>query len=304
MITGKAFTERYLKVMFASLKDASPEAINEELEHCRAINRKPVRVPRYFRDFFQSYDFQASNGFKMQVFHAGKEDYLKNSKRVIYLHGGACIYQPVFFHWRFVHDIALRTHLPVVMPVYPKAPEHLCPYSMEVLLEFYHCYAAENPDKDLVLMGDSIGGCLALAMTQEIHRRGWKPVADLVLLSPSVDITYPKTDEMLAIEPRDKMLQLDRIKTIMNLWRGELPADHPWVSPLYGDLHPIPDHTMLYYGSDEILKVDAEMLMEQCRELGKPIYAREFEGMFHTFPMFPVKEGFEATREIAQRLRS
>ena len=121
--------------------------------------------------------------------------------------------------------------------------------------------------------------------------------------SPSVDITYPKTQEMLAIEPFDKMLQLDRIKLIMNLWRGELPANHPWVSPIYGDLRSLPDHTMVVYGGDEILKVDAEMLAERCREIGKPLYAKEFKGMFHTFPMFPVREGFEATREIAKRLR-
>ena len=304
MAAGRDFTERYLKVMFASLKDATPEEVQEELERCRAINRKPVRVPRFFRSFFSCTDFQASNGFQMQVFQACKEDYLKSGKRILFLHGGACIYQPVFFHWRFVHDIALRTHLPVVMPVYPKAPEYLCSYSMEVLMEFYQHYAAENPDKELVLMGDSIGGCLALAMAQEIRRRGWKPVADLVVLSPSVDITYPKTQEMLAIEPFDKMLQLDRIKLIMNLWRGKLPANHPWVSPIYGDLRSLPDHTMVVYGGDEILKVDAEMLAERCHEIGKPLYDKEFKGMFHTFPMFPVREGFEATREIAKRLRS
>lgn len=304
MSAGRSFTERYLKVMFASLKDASPEQVNEELEHCRVINRKPVRVPRYFRSFFECTDFQASNGYNMQVFHTMKDWHATSNKRILFVHGGACIYQPVFFHWRFVHDIALRTHIPVVMPVYPKAPEYLCPYCMEVLMEFYQHYADENPDKELVLMGDSIGGCMALAMTQEIQRRGWKPVADLVTLSPSVDITYPKTEEMLAIEPMDKMLQLDRIKAIMNLWRGELPANHPWVSPIYGDLRSLPDHTMVFYGGDEILKVDAEMLAERCRETGKPLYAREFKGMFHTFPMFPVKEGFEATREIAKKIRS
>ena len=301
MASGSEFTKRYLHMMFASLKDATPEQVQEELEHCRNINRKPVRVPRYFRGCMEESLFTTSQGFNMQVFTTQSRP--GNDKNlVIYIHGGACIYQPVFFHWRFIHDLAVRSHAKIMMPVYPKAPEYACPFSMEALLEFYQHCAAQYTDKNLILMGDSIGGCMALSMTQEIHRRGWKPVADLVMLSPSVDITYPKEKEMLDIEPVDKMLKLERIQYIMNLWRGELPKDHPWVSPIYGDLGCIPNYTMLYYGSDEILKVDAEMLIERCKQIGKPLHAREFPGMFHTFPMFPIKEGFEATKEIASLL--
>ena len=65
---GKQFTERYLSVMFSSLRDATPEEIDEELEHCRSINRKPVRVPRLFKKHYSETTFQASNGFNMQVF--------------------------------------------------------------------------------------------------------------------------------------------------------------------------------------------------------------------------------------------
>lgn len=303
MVTGSVFTYKYLKAMFASLKDATPEQVQEELEHCRSINRKPVRIPRHFRNSIEESVFATSQGLNMQVFSTKSRP--GNGKNlVIYIHGGACIYQPVFFHWRFIHDLAVRSHTRIMMPIYPKAPEYTCPVCMEALLEFYRHQATQNPDQRLILMGDSIGGCMALSMTQEIQRRGWKPVADLALLSPSVDITYPKEKEMLEIEPFDKMLKLARVQHIMNLWRGELPKDHPWVSPIYGDLGCIPDNTMLYYGSDEILKVDAEMLVERCRQLGKPLYAREFLGMFHTFPMFPVKEGFEATREMAARIKS
>ena len=77
----------------------------------------------------------------------------------------------------------------------------------------------------------------------------------------------------------------------------------PWVSPVYGDLTAFPDRTLLIYGSNEILKVDAELLVEKMRETGKPIRALEYQGMFHTFPLFPIKEGFEALKEIVTTLR-
>jgi uncharacterized coiled-coil protein SlyX len=55
---------------------------------------------------------------------------------------------------------------------------------------------------------------------------------------------------------------------------------------------------------DEILKVDAELLVEKMREMGRPIRALEYPGMFHTFPLFPIKEGFDVINVIASSLHS
>ena len=299
---GKQFTERYLQVMFSSLRDATPEQVQEELEHCRNINKKPVRVPRLFRKHFSETSFLATNGFNMQVFwHDDSHDH---DNLILYFHGGACIYQPVFFHWRFIHDIALRTHYPVVMPVYPKYPEYHCADNIAVLLDFYEQYVMKQGFKRIILMGDSFGGNISMVMAQEIAKRGLQPISALVLMSPCVDNAFTRRDQMKALQPLDQMIKLERMETIMGGWRGELPAQHPWVSPIYGDIGAFPDNTMLVFGSDEILKVDALLLMEKMQELGKPIQAKEFEGMFHTFPLFPVKEGFQAIRAIANSCRN
>lgn len=298
---GKQFTERYLSVMFSSLRDATPEEIDEELEHCRSINRKPVRVPRLFKKHYSETTFQASNGFNMQVFST--EPHQQDDTLILYFHGGACIYQPVFFHWRFVHDLACRTHYKVMMPVYPKYPEYHCVDDMTVLLDYYEHQVMTMGYKRILLMGDSFGGNVAMTMTQEIARRGWQSVSALVLLSPCVDNAFTRRDRMVALQPLDTMLKLERIETIMGGWQGELPPTHPWVSPIYGDLTAFPDKTLLIYGSHEILKVDAELLTEKMQALHRPIRSLEYEGMFHTFPMFPVKEGFEAVREIVREVR-
>ena len=295
---GKKFTERYLQVMFSTLKDATPEQVQEELEHCRNINRKPVRVPRLFRKHFSETAFQAANGFNMQVFW--HDDGHERDNLILYFHGGACIYQPVFFHWRFIHDLSIRTHYPVVMPVYPKYPEYHCADNIAVLLDFYEQYVMKQGFKRIILMGDSFGGNISMVMAQEIAKRGLQPISALVLMSPCVDNAFTRRDQMKALQPLDEMIKLERMETIMGGWRGELPAKHPWVSPIYGDIGTFPDNTMLVFGSNEILKVDALLLVEKMQELGKPIQAMEFEGMFHTFPLFPVKEGFQAIRAIAR----
>ena len=302
MSPGRSFTEKYLKVMFSSLKDATPEEVQAELEHCRKINRKPVRSSKIHRSHFTEDAFDATNGFHMQVFST-----LPNrdpDTLIVYLHGGACIYQPVFFHWRFVHDLALRTHCQVLMPIYPKYPEYHCVDLMAVMLDFYERYVMPMPARRVILMGDSFGGNVAMTMTQEIAKRGLKPVSALVTLSPCVDNAFSRREAMKALQPLDQMIKLERIEMLMGGWQGELPPTHPWVSPIYGDLKAFPSETLLIYGSHEILKVDAELLTEKMQELGRPIRSLEYQGMFHTFPLFPIREGFEAIAVIASVARS
>ena len=141
MNAGVVFTEKYLKLMFKQLRDATPEEVDAELEHCRSENRRPVRVPRYFRGFFTEEKFVASTGFEMQVFRHDARQMPRplspskgRPKLILYLHGGAYIYPPVFFHWRFLHDLCLRTHCDALLPVYPKSPEYDCEYSVKTML--------------------------------------------------------------------------------------------------------------------------------------------------------------------------
>ena len=302
MSAGQQFTERYLKAMFANLKDATPEQVQEELEHCRKINSKPVRVPRLHRGHFSETRFEAANGFVMQVFST--EPWRDPERVILYLHGGACIYQPVFFHWRFVYDLALRTHCRVIMPIYPKYPEYHCVDNMAVMMDFYERAMMPMGVKDVVLMGDSFGANMAMSMTQEIAKRGLLPVSSLVLMSPCVDNAFTRREAMVALQPLDAMIKLERIEQIMGGWQGALPSTHPWVSPIYGNLKAFPADTLLVYGSHEILKVDALLLTERMHELGLPIRSLEYPGMFHTFPLFPVKEGFAALRSITKTIYS
>ena len=312
MNAGVTFTERYLKLMFKSLRDATPEEVLEELEHCRRENRRPVRVPRYFRGYFTEEKYHASTSFEMQVF--GHEEAARSMrplegakgrpsrKLILYLHGGAFIYPPVFFHWRFLHDLALRTHCDTLMPIYPKAPEYDCEYSVKTLLEYYKTISASRHYDEIHLVGDSAGACLCLVVAQEAYKNGWQKPTTSTLLSPCVDLSHTKAKEMRALQEKDNMLQLDRVITLNAIWQAELPAKHPWVSPVFGNFSGI-DNLSVYFGSDEILQPDDLFLKEVYESQGKTGHFVEYEGMFHTFVMFPIPQGFKATREIAATLK-
>ena len=316
MNPGVVFTEKYLKLMFKQLRDATPEEVQEELEHCRRENRRPVKVPRYFRGFFTEEKFAASTGFEMQVFKHNEmlrplslskgrpiegSKGRPNRKLILYLHGGAFIYPPVFFHWRFLHDLALCTHCDTLMPVYPKSPEYDCQYSVSTLLDFYQKVIHPSQYDEIHLVGDSAGACLCLILAQEAHKNGWKKPTTITLLSPCVDLSHTKEKEMRTLQEKDDMLQLDRVITLNAIWQGKLPAKHPWVSPVFGDFSGV-DNLSVYYGSDEILQPDDLFLKKTYEKAGKTGHFQEFEGMFHTFVMFPIPEGFRVVKEIVKRI--
>jgi acetyl esterase/lipase len=322
MNAGRFFTEKYLKLMFKQLRDATPEEVMEELEHCRRENRRPVRVPRYFRGFFTEEKYTASTGFEMQVFkHEETARSLSSSKLrslspepvegskgrpnrelILYLHGGAFIYPPVFFHLRFLHDLALRTHYDALLPVYPKSPEYDCEYSVKTLLEYYKSISESRQYDEIHLVGDSAGACLCLVVAQEAHKNDWQKPKTSLLLSPCVDLSHTKEKEMLALQDRDTMLQYDRIVTLNAIWQGNLPVKHPWVSPVFGDFSGV-DDLYVYYGSNEILQPDDLFLKETYEKAGKTGRFSEYEGMFHTFAMFPIPEGFKALKEMVSILK-
>ena len=294
MNAGITFTEKYLKLMFKSLREATPEEVMEELEHCRRENRRPVRVPRYFRGYFTEKKFMASTGFEMQVFRHDEN----TRKLILYLHGGAFIYPPVFFHWRFLHDLCLRTHCDALLPVYPKSPEYTCAFSVQTLLDFYKSISDSKQYDEIHFVGDSAGACLCLVLAQEAHKNGWQKPKTSLLLSPCVDLSHTKEADMRALQDKDTMLQLDRVIMLNAIWQGDLPVKHPWVSPVFGDFSGV-DNLYVYYGSDEILQPDDLFLKETYEKAGKTGHFYEYEGMFHTFAMFPIPQGFKATREIA-----
>ena len=299
MNAGRVFTEKYLRLMFKSLRDATPDEVMEELEHCRRENRRPVRVPRYFRGYFTEEKFNASTGFEMQVFRH-KEG---SRKLILYLHGGAFIYPPVFFHWRFLHDLCLRTHCDALLPVYPKAPEYTCSDTVPAVLDFYKSISESRQYEEIHLVGDSAGAHLCLVLAQEAHKNGWQKPTTTTLLSPCVDLSHTKEAAMRALQDKDTMLQLDRVITLNAIWQGDLPVKHPWVSPVFGDFSGV-DNLYVYYGSDEILQPDDLFLKETYEKAGKTGQFHEYEGMFHTFAMFPIPEGFRAVKEMAKTIKN
>jgi len=109
--------------------------------------------------------------------------------QLLYLHGGAHVAEISPFHWRLMAELVETTGCMAHVPIFPLAPEHTYRPAYAMVNEVYRALAAAHDARQLVLMGDSAGGGLALALAQGFAELGLPQPRDIVLISPWLDLT-------------------------------------------------------------------------------------------------------------------
>ncbi len=196
---------------------------------------------------------------------------------VVYFHGGAYIKEIAAQHWALVGQMVREASARCVVPIYPLAPGAT---AAEVVAR-----ATELVPPGAVLMGDSAGGGLALAVALQVPAR-------LVLISPWLDVAIPQGEE-----PTDPMLRLEGLAEAGRMYAGELPLDDPRVSPLYGDLAGLPPMT-IFTGTRDLLDADSRRLADAARAAGVEVELHICDGAPHVYPLLPTRDGAEARRRI------
>jgi epsilon-lactone hydrolase len=224
----------------------------------------------------------------------------RTTGHLVFLHGGAYFRELRSWHWWFVEGLVRRTGLTVLVPVYPLAPvgtaDTVVPAALELVRD-----VLRYPGRSVFLAGDSAGAGMALAVAQELLRTDDRPLAGLVLVSPWVDITCddPGVAARAHVEP---WLQAPGLREAGVAYRGPLAHDHPWVSPIHGELAGLPPMLVLS-GTDDILNADAHRLVDGVTHVGGEAELVEEPGMIHDYPLHPTPEGRTARTLIAEWCR-
>ncbi|KAI0673861.1 alpha/beta-hydrolase [Trametes maxima] len=115
-----------------------------------------------------------------------------------------------------------------------------------------------SPER-IILIGDSAGGHLALALQRHLLESGKMPTPrGLILLSPWCDLSVER----------------DRLKGFL----GSLPVEELWTPYFSPALHPPPScwpPTLVYSGKDEIFATSISALVSQLRDAGANITTYE-----------------------------
>lgn len=220
---------------------------------------------------------------------------------VIYLHGGAYVSEIVTQHWAFVGQLADEVGCRVEVPIYGLAPASRVEAAIEQLVALYREVVEDVGSGRVVLAGDSAGGGLVLALAQALPERRLPQPAELLLLSPWLDVALANP-EVAAVERRDPWLASVGLRLLGGAWAGDLDAGDPRVSPINGCLAGLAPMEV-YIGTQDLLLPDCRKLRDLVTAAGGDIRLHEVEGAFHVFVLAPVPEARRDRRRIVADLR-
>lgn len=224
------------------------------------------------------------------------------AKHIYYLHGGAYINGFTPGHWRFMGRLIDTLGYPITVPDYPLPPKHHVHDVFAMVVPLYLGLAGSiGPDK-MVIMGDSAGGGMTLALAQKLRDQGEPQPSDLVLLSPWLDLTMPY-DEIRDFDGVDPFLGVQGLVDAGKLYANDVDRTDPLVSPIYGSLKNLGRITM-FSGTRDILCAQARRLKAKADADGVKINYYEYQEMVHIWMQMPVPEAREVVMQIAEILNT
>jgi len=223
-------------------------------------------------------------------------------QRIVYLHGGAFVFEIGRYHWMLIAELAERLGARITVPVYPIAPEFGFDDIFGMAMALYKDLLVEERPEDIAFVGDSAGATMALVMTMLAAERGLPSPGCHVLVSPGLDMTL-SNPKMLEVEKIDPWLGIPGGLEAVRLYaKGMDHAD--WrISPLYGNLSVLPK-TLILAGTRDMLSPDTVIFAQKAREAGVDVELVLEPGMFHDWVLLPqLKEARRARDRIVAFLR-
>lgn len=231
---------------------------------------KDFSLPRYMKS---SFEVKLIKGVKVLLCGEGHED-------IIYIPGGGFVSHPSSYQLQFALDMAKKTKKKVHTLIYPKIPKHNyqeIQKKVGQVLTFL-----DKPGQKMSIVSDSAGSAITLACLDQVN----VSLKKLVFLSPNVDLRY-NSDEQRKLEKEDEMLAYPGVEMLANLYKGEDPLDHQYVSPIL--LEHLPNvKTLIVVGKKEMMLHDARLLKSKYEDLSIEYKYYEVKDMMHDFVFYPI----------------
>ena len=124
------------------------------------------------KEIQEEYNIEAETYQNRTVFYLTQKQGATNPYTIFYLHGGSYVSEASAYHWEFLKSIAKDIGATIVMPDYPLAPKYNYKDVFQMIEPLYQEIIEEVGKDKLIVMGDSAGGGLALALLERV-RRTW-----------------------------------------------------------------------------------------------------------------------------------
>ncbi|MDR6374876.1 alpha/beta hydrolase [Paraburkholderia caledonica] len=257
-----------------------------DVEKARALTAKRAwspDVPRGWR--LRELDGADGKPLRGEWIERSGEPAIGARPTVLYLHGGGYYFCSPRTHRSIVFGLATRANAPVFSLDYRLAPEHRFPAALDDATAAYrHLIAEGTAPESIVIAGDSAGGGLALATLVALRDAGDPLPAGAVLFSPWTDLAATGAS-IVDNDGADPMFSGPAIAKAAKVYLGDMPATHPYASPVFADLRGLPPLFMMA-GSTEVLLDDSRRVAANARAAGVDCELEVWKKMPHVWPIF------------------
>lgn len=229
------------------------------------------------------------------IFILTPQDIEKTNLTILYFHGGAYMAEATQAHWDFLEKIANDTGATIIFPDYPLSPKYSYKDVFRMVVPLYKEVIDRISPENLVIMGDSAGGGLSLALEERLCEDNIEMPEKTILISPWLDVrlTNPKIDE---VQKFDKQLNKETLKLAGFAYAREDGIDSYLVNPIDGDLSDL-RNVIIYTGTYDILNPDVYILEQRAKEQGVEIQIKEYKEASHIWLI----QNEEDEKELVQK---
>lgn len=182
-------------------------------------------------------------------------------------------------HWDFIEQIVKDTGSTIIMPDYPLSPKYSYKDVFKMIEPLYKEIIDKVDTNNLIIMGDSAGGGLGLALEEKIGEQNLAMPAKTILISPWLDVRLNNT-KIDKIQNLDKQLNKETLKLAGLAYASDDGINSYLVNPIDGDLSKLKNVTILI-GTYDILNPDVHVLQEKAKKVGVSIEVKEYEKAGH-----------------------
>lgn len=215
---------------------------------------------------------------------------------ILYIHGGCFISCSPSTHRAITTRLARYTNSCVWAPDYRLAPEHPYPSGLDDCIECYKALLERNgAASKIVVVGDSAGGSLALALSLCVQRMGLPLPAGLMLISPMVALDEVALSYLRANALKKGITPSRRLFAFCDpiLRNGAFVMSNDayvlsgknYHSLLTQDISALPP-ILVQVGSNEMLFDDAVVFAEHAATCGVTVKMEIYDGLWHVPHLF------------------
>ncbi|NEA37183.1 alpha/beta hydrolase [Streptomyces sp. SID13031] len=210
---------------------------------------------------------------------------------ILYIHGAGWVFGNAHTHDRLVRELAVGAGAAVVFPEYDLSPEAQYPIALEQNYAAARWIVASGKDHELdpsrlAIVGDSVGGNMAAAVTLLAKERGDVSFNQQVLFYPVTDASFDTASYHEFAE--GYFLQREGMKWFWDAYtKDESQRNEITASPLRAgveQLRGLPTALVINAEAD-VLRDEGEAYAAKLREAGVDVTAVRFGGVIHDFVM-------------------